>query len=136
MYEILVNVVGPLLGEITTDIKTEIGNIISGVSYKKGDTTARVHFYEEPSGAIITSVNSVADTHDPAVITATRDGDFVTVTVSKPRNLDEATTVTLTDNGQSLPNVVTLDVPIEIEDVDGGTMLLSVEGYPCEEVEI
>ena len=60
--------------------------------------------------------------------------DTVTVIVTKPRNLDSATEVTLTCDG--VDHVVPLDEAQYITDEDGGTMTLSIAAYPCKVVEV
>jgi len=104
--------------------------LFDGLAYDQREL--RLIFFGELSPAELLQVHAIVEAYDPAIITATRDGDVITATVTKPRNLDSATEVTLLIDG--VEAVVPLDVAQTITDIDGGTMTLNVAVYPCQEV--
>lgn len=119
-----------VVGSLTTAIRAASVTVL-GVSHNGREVI--VHLPDGTSQADQDTTQAIVDAHDPAVITAVRDGETVTVSVSKPRNLDSATEVTLTVDGTPMPVALALETPV---DIINGAMTFGVETYPYREVTI
>jgi len=120
------------VGGLDTAMRAAFGERISGLSYN--GSAVRVHFYAQYTSQDETDAQAVVDAHDPVFLTATRDGDEVTVDINKPRNLDSAMEVTLTIDGMAAPDGTALtggsgqDVIVSADPITIG-----VQTYPYEE---
>lgn len=131
MIDLTTSLPTAVVGAIDSAIRASVPGLI-GVSHN--GTEVAVHLPDGTSQADQDTAQGVVNAHDPVVLTVTRDGNAVTVTPTKPRNLDSATEVTLTVDGQSLPSASPLGAAATINSAD--VIALNVETYPCEGVTI
>ncbi|MFC1959154.1 hypothetical protein ACFLYO_00435 [Chloroflexota bacterium] len=97
-----------------------------------------VIFTDEHTIADEAAVTSALNAHDPVFITAKRSSNEVTVTLTKPRNLDKTTELTLTIDDTPAPSAITLTdnkVSVMIQSEDEITIGIA-EDYPHQEVTI
>lgn len=123
---------------LSRNIIAEFGSRITGISYRDHDNALIVHFVDQFLPADETALDNVLNAYDPVIISAERDGDAITVTLSKPRNLDGATALNLTVDGTPLPEATTLTdnaATVFIESIDEITIGI-VEAYPHMEATI
>jgi hypothetical protein len=84
------------------------------------------------------AAQAVVDAHDPIIFRVARDGDDVTVIVSKPNNVDAATELTLTIDDTPLPESTPLinnAATVQIESADEITIGI-LENYRHPEVTV
>ena len=123
-------------------IRQQFGDLISGISARRvrqeNSSTLTVHFINPATAADEAAVQAIIDAHDPIFLQAERDGDDVTVTVAKPRNLDNIVELTLTVDNEALPEAVALvdnTATVQIECADEITIGI-LEDYPHQEVTV
>jgi len=134
MENLLLSLSDCAVSALDAALRAQFGAGISGLSYD--GSAVRVHFLSAPSGADQTAAQAIVDAHDPVFFSASRAGDTVTVQVSKPRNLDSASQVTLTVNGTPLPSPTALTANQGTAlIVSADPVTIGVETYPHEEVE-
>ena len=125
---------------INSEMRSQFGELISGISYDISNSKAilRVHFFGNFDTTDEMAAQAILDVHDPVFISAERDGDTITVTVTKPRNVDAAAELTLTVDDTPLPEATALTdnaATVLIESADEITIGI-VESYPHMEVTI
>ncbi len=121
---------------IDAAMRVQFGDRISGLTHSGGNL--HVHFFEPYTAQDETDAQAVVDAHDPVFITAEREGDIVTVSLSKPRNVDGATEITLSIDDTPLPESTPLTdnvATVLIQSADEITIGI-VEDYPHQEVTI
>ena len=136
MYDLTILVQFLLLSMLNSDMAFEFGDRISGLSHTNG--ILRVHFFNPFSPADEATAQSIIDAHDPVFITTERNGDDVTVTLSKPRNVDNATELTLVIDDETAPSaspLVNNVATVEVESADEITIGI-LENYPHQEATI
>lgn len=124
-----------VLNDLDTELRAIFSDKISGVSFSISEKL-RIHFYDEYTPTDEVTAQAIVDAHDPVFLTATRDGDNVTVTAEKPHNVDAATELTFTIDGQSAPAATAL-----VADVASAVFISAdpieigiAENYPHEKV--
>lgn len=133
MQDLTINLTDCAVPALDTALRTQFGASISGISFN--GSQVRVHFLSAPTGADETAAQTIVDAHDPVLLSPSRVGDTVTVTVDKPRNVDSASEITLTVNGTALPSPTTLTGNQGTAAiVSADPVAIGVETYPHEEV--
>ncbi|MFC1961222.1 hypothetical protein ACFLYO_11005 [Chloroflexota bacterium] len=136
MYTLGITQSDVLLEALDTAMRNQFGDRISGLS--TNGTTLRIHFFEPYTPTDETAAQGVIDAHDPVFITAERDGDNMTITLTKPHNVDGATALTLTIDDVAAPDSTALVNNVataQIESADEITIGI-LEDYPHQEVTI
>lgn len=133
MQDLTLTLAGCAVSALDAALRAQFGAGISGLSCD--GSQVRVHFLSAPTTAEQAAAQAIVDAHDPVLLSASRAGHTVTVTVTKPRNLDSAAAVTLTVNGVSLPSPTTLTANQGAATiVSADPMTIGAAGYPHEEI--
>jgi hypothetical protein len=139
MFDLVMQEIPAVSNELDAEFRSQFGGRISGYSTNKdGPSTITVLFNDPFTQADETAAQAIIDAHDPVFITAERTGDDITVTLSKPRNLDSATELTpsFDDEAADTPTQVIDNVAtFTVESADSLTIGI-VEDYPHQEVTI
>lgn len=136
MYNLILPVAPVLIGDLDAAMRIQFSERISGLS--SNDTDLRIHFYEPFDTQDEIDAQAIVDAHDPVFITAERDGDIITLTLDKPRNIDEVSELTPSWDGESAVVPATLinnAVTVTVDSPDEITIGI-VDNYPHNEVTI
>lgn len=134
MYNLELSLTAASVNSLDAAMRAEFDTAISGISYNPIGDVLTVHFFEAYTSLQEAAAQLIVDAHDPVYLAVGRTGNTVTVIATKPLNLDSATEVTLTVDGQSLPSASPLSTAITLNSPD--TITIGVETYPCDTLTI